>query len=93
MLKTAVSSSVELCPRAEDVFDGAHTVELVTEWSDYQMLDWATLKHRQRHAIVVDGRNALEDLNGLGFRYFGMGRSPHPLAAEPASLELNGVSS
>ena len=61
---------VELVEKPEALFDDADAVVLVTEWHEYLELDWAELRPRMRHAVVVDGRSFLdrEELTRSGFR-------------------------
>jgi UDPglucose 6-dehydrogenase len=49
---------------------------LVTEWSEFDELDWQRVKRVMRQPNVFDGRNALnpEKLKKLGFNYWGIGR-------------------
>jgi UDPglucose 6-dehydrogenase len=49
---------------------------LVTEWSEFDELDWKRVKRVMRQPNVFDGRNALnpEKLKKLGFNYWGIGR-------------------
>ena len=55
---------------------GADVLVLVTEWSEFQDLDWQQVKGLMRQPIVVDGRNFFnpEKLKKLGFIYEGVGR-------------------
>ena len=54
----------------------ADALVLVTEWRDYQDLDWASIGGAMRGRLVIDGRNVLnrEVLDAQGFRYCGIGR-------------------
>ncbi len=60
-----------LCDTAEQVFDAADAVALITEWPQYLDLDWAKLAVVMRGATVLDGRHALDPqrLSRAGFRY------------------------
>jgi UDPglucose 6-dehydrogenase len=62
---------------AIEAVDGADAVVLVTEWPEFQELDWTgEVKRRMRVPLVVDGRNFLdrEQLVEAGFTYEGIGR-------------------
>jgi UDPglucose 6-dehydrogenase len=62
---------------AIDALDGADGAVLVTEWSEFQDLDWTgEVKQRMNNPLVVDGRNFLdrEALKEAGFTYEGVGR-------------------
>ncbi|HET7508052.1 MAG TPA: UDP-glucose/GDP-mannose dehydrogenase family protein [Solirubrobacterales bacterium] len=78
--------SVEMATSAMEALDGADAAVLVTEWSEFKDLDWATAGERMTRALVVDGRNFLdpEALTSAGFEYEGIGRtvnSPRPATA------------
>lgn len=50
---------------------------IVTEWKAFRSPDFTRLKQQMRTPIIFDGRNIYEpsQMNELGFRYFGIGRS------------------
>jgi UDPglucose 6-dehydrogenase len=50
---------------------------LVTEWPEFRELDWAEVKERMVHPLIVDGRNFLDSelLERQGFTYEGVGRA------------------
>jgi UDPglucose 6-dehydrogenase len=53
-------------------------VLLVTEWPEFEALDWGRIAGLVRRRLVVDGRNLLDErlLNDLGFTYLRVGRRP-----------------
>ena len=62
---------------ALEALDGADGAVLVTEWAEFQDLDWTgEVKERMKNPLVVDGRNFLdrEALAQAGFTYEGVGR-------------------
>ncbi len=61
---------------AMDAIDGADAVVLVTEWDEFQSLDWAQVAERMAGRTVLDGRNALdrEAVAAAGLTYEGIGR-------------------
>ncbi len=63
-------------PTPEDAAEGADAILLITEWPQYQDVDFEALRKRVRTPVVVDGRNTLdvERVTGAGFEYYGMGR-------------------
>jgi UDPglucose 6-dehydrogenase len=69
--------SVEMAASAEAALDGADAVVLVTEWREFADLDWAAAASKMSRALVVDGRNFLdqEKLIAAGFEYEGIGRT------------------
>jgi UDPglucose 6-dehydrogenase len=54
------SLGVRFCESAEQVADHADALVLVTEWDQYQDLDWAAMAKRARTAFVLDGRHFLD---------------------------------
>ena len=54
----------------------ADCLVLVTEWKEFKDLDFKRIKKLMRQPVLVDGRNLYdpEKMQGLGFRYAGMGR-------------------
>ncbi|MER3546030.1 MAG: UDP-glucose 6-dehydrogenase [Chloroflexota bacterium] len=66
---------LQYCERAEDVFDGADAVMLVTEWPQYRNLPWEELAGKMRVPLIFDGRNFLdpERLARAGFRHLRIG--------------------
>jgi UDPglucose 6-dehydrogenase len=65
---------------AEDPYDaarGAHAIALLTEWEQYQSLEWERIyRSMEKPAFVFDGRNILdhESLYKIGFNVFPLGR-------------------
>lgn len=75
---------IHYCEDAEAVAEGAEAVLILTEWPLFRQADWAAMAARMVQRIVVDGRNlfAPGELEGLGFRYRGLGRQlAAPVAA------------
>ena len=82
----AMANAKPLLPQdvtfADDVYAataGACVVVLATEWQEFVDADWAAIKEQMNEpCIILDGRNALsqDKMNGLGFRYAGVGRKP-----------------
>ena len=61
---------------AMDAIDGADAVVLVTEWDEFQTLDWPQVAARMSGTTVLDGRNALDRdaVAAAGLTYEGIGR-------------------
>jgi UDPglucose 6-dehydrogenase len=55
---------------------GCDALVLVTEWQEFQELDYAQLASLMEQPTIVDGRNFLDDksLANAGFDYIGIGR-------------------
>ncbi len=60
----------------ERLADGCDALVVVTEWQEFRNLDYARMAKLMHSPILIDGRNFLsqEALEGLGFRYVGIGR-------------------
>jgi UDPglucose 6-dehydrogenase len=56
---------------------GADAAVLVTEWEEFQQLDFQAVAAAMRGDVLIDGRNALdpEVVRGAGLTYEGIGRS------------------
>jgi UDPglucose 6-dehydrogenase len=67
---------VDFADSALDAIDGADALVIVTEWPEFQELDWNEVAERMRGRLVVDGRNCLEpaDVTAAGLLYEGVGR-------------------
>ncbi|HEY9597972.1 MAG TPA: UDP-glucose/GDP-mannose dehydrogenase family protein, partial [Cyanophyceae cyanobacterium] len=60
----------------ERLADGCDALVLVTDWEQFQRLDYAKMAKLMNNAVIIDGRNFLdrETLESAGFRYLGIGR-------------------
>lgn len=56
--------------------EGAEALVIVTEWEEYRNLDLKKVKELMKTPIIIDGRNIFnpEEVMGLGFEYYCMGR-------------------
>lgn len=61
---------------AERLADGCDALVLVTEWNQFQHLDYAKMATLMSHPVMIDGRNYLdpEVMLRAGFQYIGVGR-------------------
>ncbi len=68
--------SVVFCKDAYDAAKGSHCLLVVTEWSEFAMLDWKRVKGLLRQPVIVDSRNMFdpEAMRELGFIYQCIGR-------------------
>jgi UDPglucose 6-dehydrogenase len=60
----------------ERLADGCDALVLVTEWQQFQALDYGKMAKLMHTPILIDGRNFLNQsaLEEAGFRYLGVGR-------------------
>lgn len=65
-----------LCETANAVLDDADALVIVTEWDEFKNPDFALIKSKLRHNIILDGRNIYnpKHMRELGFDYFCIGR-------------------
>lgn len=64
---------------ASDAYElarGCEALLLVTEWKEFQELDWRKVKTLMDRPLIIDGRNMLNpaSVKGLGYEYVCMGR-------------------
>ncbi len=61
----------------ERLADGCDALVLVTDWKQFQTLNYEKMAQLMNHPVIIDGRNFLdrEMLQKAGFRYVGIGRS------------------
>ena len=70
------SGQLTLAEHQYDALDNVAALALVTEWKPFRYPDFGVMKNRMRKPVVFDGRNLYDpdELRGLGFEYFGIGR-------------------
>lgn len=61
---------------ASHLADGCDALVLVTDWKQFEELDYAAMAQRMNSPIMIDGRNFLdrEAMVRAGFQYLGIGR-------------------
>jgi UDPglucose 6-dehydrogenase len=67
---------IEFADSAQDCLAGADAAVLVTEWDEFQQLDWRAAAEGMAGNVIVDGRNALDAdaIRAAGLVYEGIGR-------------------
>ncbi len=65
-----------LASSKEEALQGADALVVVTEWSDFRVLDLDLVKARLANPVVFDGRNLFDpqQLEAAGIAYFAIGR-------------------
>jgi UDPglucose 6-dehydrogenase len=74
-------AGVELCSDPYQAAEGSDALIVVTEWNEFKQIDKVRLLERMKQPYLIDGRNVYdcEEMNQLGFVYWGMGRGkPDP---------------
>jgi len=72
----AVLPNVTYCSDAYQAAEGADAILIVTEWDEFQGVDWKRLISLVEQPLVIDGRNVFssEQITQNGFRYVSIGR-------------------
>ncbi len=67
---------IELCEKSYDALAGADALAIVTEWNEFREPDFEKMRSLMKAPVVFDGRNIYspEQMRGLGFTYFSIGR-------------------
>ncbi len=73
----AVLPDARYCASPYEAAQGAEAVLVVTEWEEFQQIDWQRLRGLVAHPLVIDGRNALDSklIARSGFHYVSVGRT------------------
>ncbi|MEM1255513.1 MAG: UDP-glucose/GDP-mannose dehydrogenase family protein [Cyanobacteria bacterium P01_H01_bin.21] len=71
-----ISAPVTLADTPTTLAYSCDALVLVTDWAEFQHLDYADLARRMNHPIIIDGRNCLspQQLQQAGFYYQAIGR-------------------
>jgi UDPglucose 6-dehydrogenase len=69
-------ANVDFKDKSYEALAGADALAIVTEWHEFREPDWAKIKKAMKTPVIFDGRNIYnpEQLRGLGFTYYSMGR-------------------
>lgn len=61
--------------KALEALEGADALVICTEWDEFRVVDYTTIKKLMRGDIIYDGRNILErgEAESAGFTYHGVG--------------------
>ena len=73
-----IGDSITYCNNANETFANADALMLVTEWSEFRVLDYDKLTRSMKQAVIFDGRNIYnrEEMRQHGIHYFPVGSSP-----------------
>ncbi|MBV6622019.1 MAG: UDP-glucose/GDP-mannose dehydrogenase family protein [Rivularia sp. (in: Bacteria)] len=69
-------SGVQVETDAERLADGCDALVVVTEWQQFNSLDYAKMAQLMNNPVIIDGRNFLDPETTIraGFQYIGVGR-------------------
>jgi UDPglucose 6-dehydrogenase len=67
---------VQFADKSYAALNGADALAIVTEWNEFREPDFTRIRKLMRTPVIFDGRNLYngEQIRGLGFTYFSMGR-------------------
>ena len=71
-----VLTHVSFCKDAYSTVQGCDCLLVLTEWDEFKNLDFKKIRKLMRQTVIFDGRNLYhgQQLEKLGFEYFGIGR-------------------
>ncbi len=72
-----VLDKVKFVNNAYSAARGADALAVLTDWSEFNNLDFKKIKKLLKHPVLFDGRNMFDpkEMKKLGFRYIAMGRN------------------
>lgn len=75
-----------ICASPVEVAEGSDALVVATEWPEFKALDFAALRQRLRHPVILDTKNLLDPaaVTEAGCRYVGVGRGHEAEALEEA---------
>lgn len=73
--KRRLGDMITLCKSPYEATGNADALLLVTEWSEFRVLDYKLLE-KMKQKLIFDGRNIYDpaEVRRFGFQYFGIGR-------------------
>lgn len=74
--KHYLKDTIEYCKNIYDAAAGADAVVLVTEWKQFRLPNWESVKSVMKGNVVIDGRNIYNsaEMEQLGFVYASIGK-------------------
>ncbi|MDR1330931.1 MAG: UDP-glucose/GDP-mannose dehydrogenase family protein [Tannerella sp.] len=68
--------AVNYCRDVYETLQDADAMLLVTEWSEFRVLDWNCVRQLMKHPVIFDGRNIYDDseMKNAGIHYFCIGK-------------------
>ena len=60
-----------------EALNGANALLLLTEWSEFQLVDFSKIKSLMKNPVIFDGRNQynFKKLEEMGFEYYKIGKN------------------
>ena len=74
--KRRIGNAVTYCKDKYETLENADAMLLVTEWSEFKVIDWEKLKSLMTTPVIFDGRNLYnsDEMQNAGIKYFCIGR-------------------
>lgn len=71
-----IGSTVTYCKDKYDAISNTDAILLVTEWAEFKVMDWKTVKSSMKTPVIFDGRNLYnsDEMQNIGIKYFCIGR-------------------
>src|SRR3984893_14953198 len=84
---------ITYCESSYQAAEGADAILVLTEWSEFRMINWTRLGELVSHRLIIDGRNLLsaDEVLANGFQYVGVGKepgAPQPTPKQAAGNQL-----
>jgi UDPglucose 6-dehydrogenase len=78
--RAATAAGIRYCSEMYEAMSGCDALALLTEWNEYEHIDFGTARKLMRGDVVFDGRNMFdaEKVVAEGLRYVGIGRAKEP---------------
>ncbi len=75
-VKKEIGKKVKYASGMYDALEGADALMIMTEWPEFRTPDFKKVAEKLKNKAIFDGRNLydLEEMKGLGFAYFSIGR-------------------
>ncbi len=70
-----IFSGIKFCKDAYDVCKGADCLVVLTEWDEFEKLNFRKIRQLMNNPLLFDGRNLFDkkEMKKIGFEYYGVG--------------------
>ena len=77
LVRALFGRRVSFFESAYETLKGADALLVVTEWNEFRRPDFGRMKKLMKQRVIFDGRNIYdpEEMRGMGFKYYGIGRT------------------
>lgn len=76
--KKILGSKIIFSQNPYDAIQDADALVVVTEWSEFRILNFSEMENKMKQKVIFDGRNIYdpEEMSEKGFTYYSIGRKP-----------------